>query len=625
MLSLPPNVSDDFIRAADVEWARRIGAAEAQAEALGRRVSEAERWRRASEEAAERAHLRLAAEIARRAGAERRAERQEERAIAAEQRAEREAAAAAEADALRAALAKERQEADTAKDWVAAMQASSSWRVTRPLRGVGSLAARARGRPAVVAPLRPAAPPQEAPLPPPPQVQPASPPAPAAPVPARPLRTVHQFHSGSATGDAITNAMLLTQRKLREMGFRSDIFVEHRDPALAGQLRLLDEVPAHADYVLMMHVSMGSTSFERMLALPVPKLLCYHDITPPEHLPPSLADHARLGREQLRLLVGRAHAALADSDTTAIELRKLGFDPVAACPLLFDVDDLLATPRALKAPDDPFTVLFVGRIVESKGQRDLVEAFAEFNRAWAAPARLVLVGRDGGPGDPYLASVHEAMHRHNVAGQVHLAGSVSDAELRDWYARADLYVSLSRHEGFGVPLVEAMARGLPVLAWSAGAVAETLGEAGALLSSPMPTAVADEMLRLARDRRADGRRSPSAAGSASLASGWTGNCPSSSPPWPAPARRSLPTRRRAPTSAARSTTPSPGISTAATASPRSTRPWPSRWKPSGPAACGSSRSRAASPAATSAGSGRIAGPRSPVSLAGRLPTVASRS
>ncbi len=243
---------------------------------------------------------------------------------------------------------------------------------------------------------------------------------------------------------------------------------------------------------------MGHDALEQILALPAPKVLHYHNITPPEHLPAGLQRYARIGREQLRQFAGRVHAALADSEYSATELRRVGFDPVAACPLLFDLG-MLPTANRHSPSTGPFTVLFVGRMIQSKGQLDLVEAFAEFNRAFAAPARLVLVGRHGGPDEPYCASVLEAIRRNEIDAQVLVTGPVTDAELDDWYARADLYVSLSRHEGFGVPLVEAMARGVPVLAWPAGAVGETVGDGAALLASPMPSAAAGAMLDLARD------------------------------------------------------------------------------------------------------------------------------
>ncbi len=157
--AIPPNVADDFLRAADVEWARRLHGAEGQAEALGRRMSETERARRASEQAAERAHLLLATESAQRAGAEQRAEQAERRADGEHHRAESEAREAErarrEAAELRQNLETEHAEAETAKAWLAAMRSSRSWRITAPLRQVRSATARL---PAAEPPLPPSVP-----------------------------------------------------------------------------------------------------------------------------------------------------------------------------------------------------------------------------------------------------------------------------------------------------------------------------------------------------------------------------------------------------------------------------------------------------------------------------------
>ena len=457
----PPNVFDDFVRAGEA-----IGPGE---------LARVERRARAAEERTEQAILRVAREAALRGDLEvlyaergREVGRWQER-VAAAERAQHEAAD-------RVALLE--RELVVAERWLEATRSSTSWRLTAPLRrALGQReAAPARGeRDGVVkvAGVR--------------RVR-----APA------PRRAVHQFHSGSAVGDAITNAMILVRGVLRGLGYRSEIFVEHRGAGLEGEVRTLDELPAHDDYVLIVRHSMGYDAIERVMDLAAPKVLVYHNITPPEFLGESrvLQRYARLGREQLALWRPQAMAALADSEFNALELRALGFDPVRACPLLFDVRGMRAERAA--GGGEPFTVLFVGRIIEHKGQLELLRAFAVFAAAFERPSRLVLVGRDGE--ERYAGELRAEVRRQGLERQVVITGGVSDAERDAWFGRADLYVSLSRHEGFGVPLVEAMAKGVPVLAWPAGAVAETLGGGGALLETRAPSAVAEEMLALALDQ-----------------------------------------------------------------------------------------------------------------------------
>lgn len=321
------------------------------------------------------------------------------------------------------------------------------------------------------------------------------------------LTSVHQFHSGSAVNDAITNSLLLTRGLLRSMGYHSEIFTEQPPEALSGALRTMEQLPRHDRYVLLVHHSMGYDRFQQILDLPAPKVLVYHNITPPELLVrhPHLARYAQIGRTQLRAFRGRVAAALAVSEYNAGELRRLGLAPIRACNLLFDLDALRtragSVARAPAAPrqEGVFTILFVGRINESKGQVALVDAYACFRETYGAPSRLVLVGRAERKDDPYAVQLRRHVDDAGLADHVTLTGGVSDAALDGWYSAADLYVSLSRHEGFGVPLVEAMVHGVPVLAYPGGAVPYTLAGAARLLTDLDARSVAGAMLELASD------------------------------------------------------------------------------------------------------------------------------
>jgi len=502
----PPNARDDFLHAADAEWARRLGDAATEAAILRDRAEAAEFRARVYEERTERAVIRLGREAALTADAEARyAESRQELSRLHREVAWRHDKLERQDEQLQR-ISELEQETEATRVWLRATHASTSWRVTAPLRSAAALAVRLRGGPNAPGPVAALAKsPDDARAS---QLAETSPNATRA---TPPIRAVHQFHAGSATGDAITNAMLLTRGLLRGMGYRSEIYVEHLDPALADELHPLDELPSHAGYVLLVRHSMGADSLPRILAVPAPKVLIYHNITPPEHLRhlPMSQCYARLGREQLPLLRERVAAALADSEYNALELRALGFDPVQACPLLFDVGAMERTPGAAAREGGPFTVLFVGRVLEAKGQADLIEAFARFRMEFTAPARLVLVGRHGGAGDRFHGDLLAAVRRHGIEGEVVFTGVVSDAERDAWYGAADLYVSLSQHEGFGVPLVEAMTRGVPVLALPAGAVAETLGGGAELLEDAAPSAVAARMVALAWDgaqRKALGAR-----------------------------------------------------------------------------------------------------------------------
>ena len=520
----PVNVFDDFVRAGDTEWARRIQAAENEASdrvmKLLERAITAEV--RADHEALSAARARVRIDETWREAEQLRAALQDERT----QRltAEAEAAAfahrakAAESDAagqathakaetMRARYEQQRsaineqlqQEAVTA---FKAIQRSTSWRITAPLRRLRSR--RNAAGPVITQPLLPE-PPAELAIAHDSAMGTATSETAAARRergPVSPRTKVHQYHSGAATGDAITNSMLLTRQRLRDLGYDSEIFVSFRDPALADELRLAEELPRHDRYVLIVRHSMGFDAFDTVASIPAPKILLYHNITPPELLQGDafMQRYAILGREQLKKWRQLVCCSLADSEYNAIELRALGFHPVQVSNTLFNADALLARAAATPKVKDPgcFTILFVGRVVRSKGQAELVDVFAEFRNRYRKPCRLVLVGRHGDLKDDYFIAIKSRLKEYGIASDVVLTGAVSDDELHAWYASADVYLSLSRHEGFGVPLIEAMAHDLPVLALPAAAVPYTLSGTGGLLADDAIDSVVGRLLDLAK-------------------------------------------------------------------------------------------------------------------------------
>ncbi len=315
---------------------------------------------------------------------------------------------------------------------------------------------------------------------------------------------VHQFHSGSAPGDAVTNGLIFTRGLLRDLGFESEIFVQHVAPELAAELRPHTALPRRPGDWLLAHHSMGHDLGDWLLDLPQKKILVYHNITPAEFFPPGGALHhyAQLGRRQLRLFLPAMAAAIGDSDFNSAELRELGYGRVATVPLLFD------TGALLRAPCDPapaelsagvFTILFVGRVCANKRQHLLIEAFARLRQRLGRPARLVLVGGYDRQ-DEYFLRLTGQVSGLGLGQSVVFTGKVPQPALAGWYRAADLFVCASEHEGFGVPLIEAMLFNVPVVAVAGTTVAKTLGGAGVLVEVASPALLAATMLVIAKDR-----------------------------------------------------------------------------------------------------------------------------
>jgi glycosyltransferase involved in cell wall biosynthesis len=240
-----------------------------------------------------------------------------------------------------------------------------------------------------------------------------------------------------------------------------------------------------------------------LIERPEPKVINYHNLTPARYYQPydsATATGLTEAARELERLSRKVRTAIADSEFNATDLRAMGVDDVHVIPPYFgrgwrgDADP--ATLAALEAGRRGIDLLFVGRIVPNKAHQHLIRTMAAMRAAIDAGARLHVVGP---PGPLTYLRLLTGLADRIVPGGVIFTGAVSDAELAAHYRHADAFVCLSEHEGFGVPLVEAMRAELPIVAYDAGAVGETLGGAGVLLQTVDPRVVAEVVARVARD------------------------------------------------------------------------------------------------------------------------------
>lgn len=297
-------------------------------------------------------------------------------------------------------------------------------------------------------------------------------------------RALHQFIIGASPGDAITDQARLLQRWLREAGFDTAIYAESIHPALEGRVRPWREFhPSRPEELVILHHSIGSDLVEDLLAQDVRFLLIYHNITPCEFVEPfdaSLAARLQKGWEQLGRLRERTALALADSAFNERELRRAGYVRTGVLPIVLDPGHYAAPPNpALLAryADGAPHLLFVGRLVPNKRQEDLIKLLYYYRRIDPA-ARLFLVGAPWLPA--YTQWLEELADDLDLREAVIFTGHVSPSDLIAYYRLAHVFVSMSEHEGFGKPLIESMYFGVPVVAYAAAAVPETLGGAGVL-------------------------------------------------------------------------------------------------------------------------------------------------
>jgi glycosyltransferase involved in cell wall biosynthesis len=322
-------------------------------------------------------------------------------------------------------------------------------------------------------------------------------------VPASRPSAVHQVVGALHPGDAVGNEALAIRRHLRESGLGSEIFAGWVDPRLDREAHPLGELvaTAAADAACLYHFSPGSPAGRAALASRGPLVLAYHNVTPARFFAGYSWEAARLAVRagaELRELAPRTALALAKSRFSLGDLEQAGFARVGRLPFVLETRQSVAPSPVFRRlySDGRTNLLSVGRLAPNKRVEDLVRAFAVLQRRMIPSSRLLLVG-DTGIG--VYARALERLVRELRLQHVVFCGHVEEDELRAAYELADVYVSLSEHEGYGVPLVEAMLAGVPVVARAAGAVAETLDGAGILVQDPRPELVAGLLEKIVRD------------------------------------------------------------------------------------------------------------------------------
>ncbi|MBD2068584.1 glycosyltransferase family 4 protein [Leptolyngbya sp. FACHB-671] len=301
------------------------------------------------------------------------------------------------------------------------------------------------------------------------------------------LKEIHQLLPNLAYGDAISNHAIEIRNYLRQCGYRSEIFVRYLDQKVAHEATVFSPRYLDNQAGLIYHHSIGSELTEYAIAHSGPKCLVYHNITPAEFFLPYRPDVAKLledGRTELRQLAQHFPVSVGDSTFNVEELLEVGFAesevlPIIVNPKKWDTPPDAALMRQLQ--DGKTNLLFVGRIAPNKRQNDLIEAFAHY-LTFDQEARLILLGGYGLT-DPYYFHLINLIDKLNLANHVLLPGLVTEAQLLAYYRTADVFWSMSEHEGFCVPLVEAMWFDTPILAYKSSAVPETLGSAGLIFNS----------------------------------------------------------------------------------------------------------------------------------------------
>jgi glycosyltransferase involved in cell wall biosynthesis len=314
---------------------------------------------------------------------------------------------------------------------------------------------------------------------------------------------IHQLATSLSYGDAISDEMLEFQKALRREGHESEIFIRFYEPRMAAYSRDFREYPRFSspDNVVIFHFSIGSPVSKMVFRIPDRKIMIYHNITPYTHF----LDYHRIltrecykGRLEIKRFVDKVDLALGDSDFNRRELEEVGYPQTGVQPLLlnftkFDGPGNQAVSRIFD--NGKFTIFFVGRVIPNKKFENVIKSFYCYKKYFNPRSQLILAGDYRGM-ERYLSALLDMVDRMALQ-DVHFTGHVDFAELLSCFRAADVYLSMSEHEGFGVPLLESFHLRIPVIALAAGAVEETMNGGGILFRKPkfMLAAAAMEKLR----------------------------------------------------------------------------------------------------------------------------------
>lgn len=335
------------------------------------------------------------------------------------------------------------------------------------------------------------------------------------------MTSVHQLVPSFVSRDAVGAHTIRVQQVLRGMGLDSEIYAADIGPkvgAKARHYRTLSRRKGDPDSWLLYQLSTGNRMADWLLQRPERKLVNYHNMTPAELLHrwnPSVGAEIGQGRRQLQRLAPHVEMAIAVSEFNRDELVAAGYERTEVVPLFSELGgqesgaggSVLPSPSAARTSGHGGRVgarwLFVGRIVPNKCQHDLVKALAAYRRIYDPSAELVLVGKP--TFGNYAEAVTALAGELGVAEAVHVRGSLTPAELTAEYHAADVVVCLSEHEGYWAVGLEAMAHGVPVVAYAAAAVPETVLGAGLVLPQKGATYVAAAVHRVLQDEALRGR------------------------------------------------------------------------------------------------------------------------
>lgn len=304
---------------------------------------------------------------------------------------------------------------------------------------------------------------------------------------------IHQFSPSAHRGDGITNGMFYLQKILHELGFKSHIYAENFEPELKNEVIHYTKFDSKdKNQVLFVHYSIYYAFNLWINKLDIQKIMIYHNITPYTFFEKGtqLYEMCKSGKEYLPELSSKVVGAIGDSTLNSDELQEHNFKNVKTIPLLMDLNTIEDADYNHKLFDEnslEFNIIFVGRIARNKAQHDLIEV-ANIYQHMCEDFKMYIIGSTTDPS--YMQELRELINQYNLQDNVIITGKISNEDLYAYYRSSNLFLCMSEHEGFGIPLIESMLFDLPVMAYNSSNIKSTLNSGGILFNEKSPKHIA---------------------------------------------------------------------------------------------------------------------------------------
>ena len=289
-------------------------------------------------------------------------------------------------------------------------------------------------------------------------------------------------------GDAVSNDAINIDKILKKNGYETELYAENIDKKLKDKFFKISKLKkVNKNDILIYHKSTGTDLSFLLEKYKCKKIMRYHNITPGKYLEKYnkyLYNLVEYGRKGLEYASKYFNYSLAVSDYNKNELDELKYKSTMTLPILIPFEDYKKEPDKKvikKYSDGKKNILFVGRVVPNKTQEDIIKSFYYYKKYANGDSRLILVGNDNGFKN-YSDLLKRLVTELGLENDVIFSGHIKFEEILAFYKVADLFLCMSEHEGFCVPLVESMLFKVPILAYNSSAIKETLGNSGVLVN-----------------------------------------------------------------------------------------------------------------------------------------------